>query len=182
MEYSRIILLSKYTNMMFKESPFSNSFFTALWLMCMSLFSTSSGIAQSAADMPAQFQLLEQAKTSVVLLKNESVIPVRDLGRTRIASLTLGGRIQTPFKTQLAKYTAVQQFVLLNHADEATRTTLLTELAAFDLILVAIHPDGRLASGDPKYPLAITQLVESIAAEKQVILTLFDEAAVPWVP
>lgn len=150
----------------------------SLLLILSLIMGVSFAHAQHQARKTTAYEQHEAAKQSVVLLKNESAIPVQELGEIRIASLTLGGRIETPFKKTLARYAAIQQYVLLNRAGETIREELIKQLKGYDLLIIAVHPDGRKAEGSDAYSPELIALIKTLASQQSVILTLFDEAKV----
>ncbi|MDR1368756.1 MAG: serine hydrolase [Dysgonamonadaceae bacterium] len=100
----------------------------------------------------------------MTLLKNEgSIIPVKNLAKTRIAVLSLGTDKETTFDEILGLYGKTGYFRIPGNSKETTVNSIFKKLENFDLIICAIYSDRM-----PDY----TQL-QKLNVTKKVILCFF---------
>ena len=77
---------------------------------------------------------------SMTLLKNTGdILPVRQLDKTRIASVSFGEKGITDFQHILKKYAKVDAYFLSSTTTAANLKNTLTKLATYDLIICGIH-------------------------------------------
>ena len=100
----------------------------------------------------------------MTLLKNEdSVVPVKNLAKTKIAVLSIGYEKETTFEETLSLYGKTTCFRIPRNAKETTINSTFSKLANYDLIICAIYSDRM-----PDY----VQL-QKLNATKKVILCFF---------
>ncbi len=100
----------------------------------------------------------------MTLLKNQnSVIPVTNLAKTRIAILSLGTDEATTFEEILSLYGKTDCFQIPRNAKETAVNSVFKKIENYDLIICAIHSDRM-----PDY----VQL-QKLNATKKVILCFF---------
>lgn len=97
---------------------------------------------------------------AMTLVKNEgNMLPLKELGKTRIASVAIGAPASNPFQHYLKKYGDATLFQAESTAGIAGISTLKT----FDLVILSIH--------SPKAVDAVA--VQQLAEETNIVLVLF---------
>ena len=100
----------------------------------------------------------------MTLLKNEkSVIPVKNLAKTKIAVLSIDSDKETTFEKTLSLYGKTNCFRIPRNAKETTINSIFSQLASYDLIICAIHSDRMLDYAQ----------LQKLNATKNVILCFF---------
>ncbi len=105
-------------------------------------------------------------ENSITLIKNDGVLPIRDLANNKIAYVKLGNKSSSKFISRLNDYTKVDIISGKNLDD------ILTRLKGYKTVIVGFHTTtGAYAS----YKIADEDLVklQSIARKHKVILDIF---------
>ncbi len=116
-------------------------------------------------------RLIENAMT---IVRNEKeLLPLRDLGNQKIASLSLGSNRKTKFQTRLDLYQKIKHF----HAEKAPSSyrqkQLLNDLKNYNTVIISLH--GMSNSASKNFGLNQTQinLVHELNAVTNVVLVVF---------
>jgi CubicO group peptidase (beta-lactamase class C family) len=111
---------------------------------------------------------------SVTIVKNNgNLIPLTNLDTLRIASVSTGYGLTTPFQARLACYAPVSNF-FLNKEPTGTETTRIKgELAPFNLVIISVQ-NTSIWGGSP-YGISngVLKFIAEISKDKKVILDLF---------
>ena len=79
------------------------------------------------------------AEASVTLVKNEgNILPIRDL-TTRLAIVSVDGKLNNDFQKQCGQYTAVDFYSFLSTDSDSLLLDLTEKLSAYDKVIVALH-------------------------------------------
>jgi beta-glucosidase-like glycosyl hydrolase/CubicO group peptidase (beta-lactamase class C family) len=120
------------------------------------------------ADLLAR-KLTEAALT--VVRNRDGILPIRELGGKRIATLSLGSGVETIFQTMAANYAPMEHFHLLPAAPDSARQRVKARLAEFDVVLVGIHGLGSRPAATLRAD--VLALVNEFAALPNAVYTLF---------
>ena len=134
----------------------------------------------------AQRQLMESALT---LLENKNqLIPLQRLDTLRIAVLSIGSSVLTPFQKMLGNYTRINHFNLSDDFTETEATELINKLSSYNLIITGVHslfecknrrtfPGNKTTPDDSTHPYGATEnllnLLSRISLIKNSIIVLF---------
>ncbi len=108
----------------------------------------------------------ELVENSITLIKNDGVLPIRDLANNKVAYVKLGNKNSSKFVSRLKDYTKVD-VIGGNNLDQ-----ILTRLKGYKTVIVGFHTTtGAYAS----YNIADEDLVklQAIARKHKVILDVF---------
>jgi beta-N-acetylhexosaminidase len=116
----------------------------------------------------------ELIEASITVLKNENnVIPIRELDKVRLASVSFGRKEVTAFQRTLSLYTRVDHFYVANDAPQRYIDSVSNLLKGYTQVIVGIHDDP----GRPYNRMAFTQpvmaMITSLAAQPNVIAAAF---------
>jgi CubicO group peptidase (beta-lactamase class C family) len=111
-----------------------------------------------------------------VLANNNNILPVQDLEKRKIASISIGGNNKAAFQLMLAKYTTVDHFYLPREATEKDWATLRQKLSNYNLIIVGIEGIGKYSSNKYNTTPIQRKAVEELVAENNAIFLFFGNA------
>ena len=125
----------------------------------------------SKEAMTLKKRLTENAMT---LVRNEKdLLPLRDLGNKKIASLSLGSRSKTNFQKRLDLYGRIAHFHSEKEPSSYGKKQLLTQLKNHSTVIISLHDMSNSASKN--FGLSKTQidLVNELNALTKVVLVVF---------
>lgn len=108
------------------------------------------------------------SSNSVLLNNHNSVVPLINLEKLKIASVTLGFSFQSDFDSLLNKYSKVSSFSSSDYKNSTTLNTLEDDLKYFNTVIVTLPAS---AANDARN----MNFIISLAKSKQVIVALFGE-------
>ena len=95
------------------------------------------------ADMntpEAQFAQRQLAEASLTLLENKNnLVPFQGLDTLKIAALSIGSQIVTPFQKMLGNYSKVDFFNLNENSTDKEQQAVLKKLSSYNLVITGIH-------------------------------------------
>ncbi len=127
-------------------------------------------------DETSQELVRELSEASVTVVRNDgNVLPFGPVDNARIASVTVGAGVGTPFQKMMSRYAPVRHYIFENKPNsEKEITEMLEYLAPYEAVVVGVHdinnsPRRRhgISSGTADF---VTQLQ---AQGKKVVLCLF---------
>ncbi|MBL7972780.1 MAG: serine hydrolase [Prolixibacteraceae bacterium] len=137
----------------------------------------------------AELLKIKMIEASLTLLENQhNLIPIGGLDTLKIAALSVGENLVTPFQKMLANYTKVDFYNLPEHFTENDLADLKTKLASYNLVIAGIHSlyesktrksmqVGILQKEPAKRPYGATseleQLADYLTNTKKSILVYF---------
>ncbi|HEY0745016.1 MAG TPA: glycoside hydrolase family 3 N-terminal domain-containing protein [Chryseosolibacter sp.] len=134
-------------------------------------------VANVTSDLNnAESRLLNRnlVEASITVLKNENgILPIRELDKIRVASVSFARNQTTPFQRALSLYTKVEHFVVPNDAPQQYVDSISAQLKTYSQIIVGIHDDP----GRPHNRVALAQpalnLITALATQPNVIVVAF---------
>ncbi|MFC3562005.1 serine hydrolase domain-containing protein [Pedobacter jamesrossensis] len=134
------------------------SFFNVLCLMAC---------AQEHATNEKKLSIANTISKSTVLLNNQNaLIPLKELDKKNIASVSLGFAYSSVFDSLANKYDKITSFSADSYKDSANLNDLEDELKYFNTILVSINDEN---TSNAKY----VNFINSISKSKTVIISFF---------
>ena len=124
---------------------------------------------------PRAYQIKSQIyQSAITLLRNDQrLVPVRDLSRQRIASVSIGAKQETEFQKTLRKYKEMPMYHTSYGASSGSLQLLGESLEETDVVIVGLHEMSY--SFKKKFSLtpAIIDFLQQLSKDKKVILTVF---------
>ncbi|MCE1197442.1 MAG: serine hydrolase [Marinilabiliales bacterium] len=127
-------------------------------------------------------------KALTVLENRDSLLPVRNLDKIRIASLSVGSETMTPFQKMLGNYCRIDPYQLPDHFSDQERRVVEKKLMSYDLVIAGLHAlyenkgrrsmqAGYKQSGKPERPYGMNAGLDSLfnflAAKKEAVMVVF---------
>lgn len=134
----------------------------------MALF-TFSACAQSHQQNQQKLSVLNSISSNTVLLNNEEqLIPLTDLDKKNIATVSLEYSFQSTFDSLLNKYAKISSFSSDAYRASSTLDDLEDDLKYFNLVIIALPVS---AANNPRN----MNFINSLSKSKKVIVSLFGE-------
>jgi len=140
-------------------------------IITISLFAlfTCSACAQEHQQNQQILMVSNTIANNTVLLNNqENTVPLLNLDKKNIASVSLGFSNQQVFDSLLNKYTKINLFSSADYSSSATLNDLEDDLKYFNTVIIALPSSAVNDSRNLNFIL-------SVARSKQVIIALFGE-------
>ncbi|MEM1120728.1 MAG: glycoside hydrolase family 3 N-terminal domain-containing protein [Bacteroidota bacterium] len=116
-------------------------------------------------------KLIENALT---LVSNEgNLVPLQKLGRTKIASLSIGASKGTTFQNSLDQYGKITHYQVGKNIDESKFQSLVSRLKKNDVVLVGLHNLNNSASKGYGIAKKTRTFLKALSEETNVIITVF---------
>lgn len=98
------------------------------------------GLTERLNSAHAQWLASKLNEESLTLLKNEAdMLPLKELDKKKIAVLSLGEGMSSPFVQTLKKYTTVDSYSILRNTKANDANSVYKELENYDLVICAVH-------------------------------------------
>jgi len=129
-----------------------------------------SDLSQSAFRMT----LRDVAQQSLTVLRNtDQLLPLRRLDTLKIASLSIGRDIVTPFQQSLGRYTKMDHFSISKDADDGAIKKLMIQLKKYNLVIAAVNNLGNFILSNYRITNTQKKVVQQVATNgKSVIVVL----------
>lgn len=113
-------------------------------------------------------------QAAITVLKNEhGVLPIRDLDTLRIASVSVGRDLITPFQRTLALYTEVHHFALPADATPALIDSVSKQLTHYNKVILGLHDEPGRPLNRISYTPAVLDFVRSLSVRPGVVMAVF---------
>lgn len=133
---------------------------------------TFSACAQDHKLNEQTLTILSGISNNTVLLNNEqNFVPLMELDKKNIASVSLGFTNQQVFDSLLNKYAKITPFSSANYQSSSTLNDLEDDLKYFNVVIISL-PSAAVND------FRNTSFIQSVAKNKQVIVSLFGEGQV----
>ena len=116
-------------------------------------------------------KLIENALTLVS--NKEDLIPLRNLDKTKIASLSIGAYKATPFQNSLAKYGKITHYQVKKEIEANQFLSLTKQLSKHDVVIVGLHQMNNSASKDYGITRKTRAFLKALSEKTKVIVTVF---------
>ena len=112
-------------------------------------------------------------QSSITLLQNyDDLLPLQNLDTLNIASVAIGENTSV-FQQVLSKYTKITHFTISENASSKEQANLLNKLSEFNLVIASVHKSNSNPWKSYKIDRKADILLQSIAMQSKVILTVF---------
>ncbi len=118
-------------------------------------------------EKPKAFQLKKKLiENAITLVRSEdSILPIQDLSKLSIASVSIGASSPTAFQKRLGKYASVVHFTNKKDISTARKKSLIQQLKNYDIVLVGMHD----LSNWPSKSFGVNQSMISFVEELQQV-------------
>ena len=116
----------------------------------------------------------ELVAASITVLQNhDSLIPVKNLEKQKIASVMLGRTEETLFQHRLNGYAAIDRFQLNDGAPIDEVYALMTKLESYNLVIIGVHNMDQRAAKDFGLSLQEIAFIRQVSEKVPVIAAFF---------
>lgn len=113
-------------------------------------------------------------EASITVLKNENnVLPVRDLDKVKIASVSIGRTKHTTFQKTLELYTRVDHFLIPANATQKVTDSIANLLKNYNQVIVGIHDEPGRPLNKMSFTPAVLSFITASASQEKVIVAAF---------
>ncbi|WP_081208229.1 glycoside hydrolase family 3 N-terminal domain-containing protein [Salegentibacter sediminis] len=131
-------------------------------------------IDEEITTLEAEWLNRKLVEASLTVLRNENdILPVKELEKVKIASVSFGAKKESVFQESLSLYTDVKHFQVGMGAKTSEVKKIFEELKTFDLIIAGIHDDSRFPRNTIKFSNAVQNLMGEIFEEQNSIVAYF---------
>ena len=113
------------------------------------------------------------AGSITVLADHKQLLPLRELDKSRIASVVIGDSLNNTFQQSLSRYADVKLLRCDKALKKDSLMALLRALEGCDQVIVSIHRTSWRVKSEFGIPETAMDIVREIAARKPTVLTLF---------
>ena len=116
-------------------------------------------------------QLIEKSLT--VLNNSYGLIPVKDLEKQHIASVSIGGDEENEFQKTLSLYTSIDRFHISDTDDSLSIKKVYDTLLHYNLIILSLHSDELRATRHFGVSKKLLEITDSLLGFQPIIATMF---------
>jgi beta-N-acetylhexosaminidase len=115
------------------------------------------------------------AAKSLTVLRNEAnIMPISHLKDKKIASISMGTDLITPFQKGLERYGNITHFTFPKDASLSDLNHLMEDIASFDLVIIGVHNLAlRAGAGNFGISPEMDLAVKTIIQDKETIVSVF---------
>ncbi len=131
------------------------------------------GLVQQLNSAQANLLHRRLVESSMTLVKNDGLVPLKRLDTLTIASVSIGADHITPFQRMLDKYTAVDHFLVPKGATSEQTEQFLNLAKGYDLLIISLHQVQRRPDNKRGYNDATYRLLEALTTRNGNIIVSF---------
>jgi beta-glucosidase-like glycosyl hydrolase/CubicO group peptidase (beta-lactamase class C family) len=137
-------------------------------------FLVTDGLPERLNNVGAELLNRELVEASLTVLRNrDTILPVKDLEKHRIASVMLGHKEQTTFQRRLNDYAAIDHFQLNDGTGAELSAGLLKNLQKYTLVIVGIQNMDQRAAKNFGLSAAEITFIHQLSLKVPVIAVVF---------
>ena len=122
------------------------------------------GLSQRLNTPHAAWLVAKLNEESITLLKNEAeILPLKQLGKRKIAALTIGDVANNAFQKMLGRYDSIAHFSITRQSTAAQVQRVYNQLQRYDVILCGVHT----------IRIPESQALRQLAERKEVVMAFF---------
>ena len=124
----------------------------------------------------ATYQLLKQRmieEATTLLANQDSLVPMRNLGKVRIASVAFGAEEENHFQQMMERYTQLVTFNLPRNPNKQELRSLALELEEYDRIIVSLHGMSRYNVETFGLNKRVVEFVNALDTHRQMLTVIF---------
>jgi beta-N-acetylhexosaminidase len=132
------------------------------------------GIVSELNSPEANLLNRDLIQASITVLKNDnSLLPVRELDKLRIAAVAIGKKEVTTFQKTLSLYTQVENFVIPNDANQVYVDSITTRLKGYNQIIAGIHDDPGRPRNQITFSAPVLSFISALSVQENAIVAVF---------
>jgi beta-glucosidase-like glycosyl hydrolase/CubicO group peptidase (beta-lactamase class C family) len=113
-------------------------------------------------------------KSGITVVKNHrALLPLGMLQKRKIATLSIGDTMETPFQTALSWYAPFTHFHIPKTADPVTMEQLRTHLSGFDILILGVHRSNLYPANNFGIPEQTLEFIRMLIRKNRTILVIF---------
>jgi beta-glucosidase-like glycosyl hydrolase/CubicO group peptidase (beta-lactamase class C family) len=112
-------------------------------------------------------------EASMTVLENKEIIPLQNLEKQTIASLSIDDKSASAFNQQLNLYAKVDGFEVEKEHLHTHQHALIEKLKKYDVVIIGIHNPKNTMSKSAGMTTAVSQLISALQKHSKVIISLF---------
>jgi len=113
------------------------------------------------------------ANALTLVRDKQKIVPVETLGELKIASLSIGASVQTPFQERLLSYKDMPTLQEGKSINTAKSNELIRTLKGYDLVFVSLHDMSQYASKNFGLSSSTPAFLKQLSQHTKVVLTVF---------
>ena len=110
---------------------------------------------------------------SLTLLINKNAVPVKKIDGQKIASLTYGDVIGSPFQETLSKYAQVDHYAINAKTGQEERFNTLSKLKKYDKVILSIHKMSSRRSKNYGVTQPLLDAIAELSFSTELIINVF---------
>jgi len=115
-------------------------------------------------------------EASMTMVKNDGLVPLKQLDTLTIASISVGADHITPFQRMLEKYTSVDHFLVPKGATSEQTGQFRNLVKGYDRLIIGLHAVLNRPGNSKGYGDATYRLLEDLTENNNTILVSFRNA------
>lgn len=122
------------------------------------------------------FELIHRklVEKSLTVLNNENeLLPLKNLEKLRIASVSVGGQTENGFQQTLSLYTAVDNFHISEYDDSVIMKQVFDTLPYYNMVLLSLHSDDLRATRNFGISDKLLAITDSLLTYQPVAAIMF---------
>lgn len=113
-------------------------------------------------------------EASITVLKNQGdILPIRDLEKVQVASVSFGRNSTTAFQRTLSLYARVDHFFVPADASQKVIDSLTNQLKKYNQLIVGIHDEPGRPLNRISFTPSVLGFLTSLAAQEKTIVAAF---------
>ncbi|MGB0917346.1 MAG: glycoside hydrolase family 3 N-terminal domain-containing protein, partial [Flavobacteriales bacterium] len=110
---------------------------------------------------------------SLTLLINKNAVPIKKVDGQKIASLTYGDIIGSPFQETLSKYAKVDHYAINSKTSQDQRFKTLSKLKKYDKVILSIHKMSSRRSKNYGVTQPLLDAIAELSFSTELIVNVF---------
>ncbi|MDN5200419.1 glycoside hydrolase family 3 N-terminal domain-containing protein [Fulvivirgaceae bacterium BMA10] len=116
-------------------------------------------------------------RASLTVLKNENkIIPVKNLDKIKVASISIGKSKRTDFQKTLSQYMEMDHYQLGLKSSAGSIQQIQKKLASYDLVIAGVHQVRKRPSNNNAYGPSLIKFINELAKSEKTIISVFRNA------
>ena len=112
------------------------------------------------------------AASLTVLSNNQSILPLRNIDKIKVATIAINSTSITPYQKQLEQYLKSDHYVI-NPSDSKSANELLKKLAGYDLVLAGVYGLDQRPTRNFGITDGMSSFIDKLVKDNKCIITWF---------
>jgi beta-glucosidase-like glycosyl hydrolase len=129
-------------------------------------------IADLNTDPAKELHRKLSAATLTLLKNDQSLLPLRNIEKQKIAVISIGAIGKTKFQTKIGEFAKTEDFSLPMTANANAIKKVSSQLKKFDLVIIALHDTQKRPNNKVEYSSDLINFVGELAKNPNAIITV----------